>query len=378
MGENLYSLRVEIINNFWFTDVQIARKPQFVITKQETQSGEQEEFGTGELKMADVKWIKITTNIFDDEKIILIESLPDAYAIITVWFKLLCLAGKQNNSGVFMMGKVAYTDKMLATIFRMKESTVTMALQTFEQFGMIEILDGVITIPNWGKHQNLDQLESKREYMRNYMKGYRAKQELLASGEKASDSTNKSNCKTNSKTNSKANVSEADIDIDKDKELDKEYINNNTSASDEADVKKTPKKQKEPKRKHGEYQHVLLTDSEFESLAEFFGEDVRDKAIKFLDEYIEEKGYRSKSHNLAIRRWVVDAVNKEKPKNQQRKSGSFETDDFFNAALSKSYRSGRREPQMSTPSEPPKLVSESEELQARAEALKQRIGADKP
>ena len=44
--------------------------------------------------MADVKWIKITTDIFDDEKILLIESLPDAYAIITVWFKLLCLAGK--------------------------------------------------------------------------------------------------------------------------------------------------------------------------------------------------------------------------------------------------------------------------------------------
>lgn len=129
--------------------------------------------------MADVKWIKITTDIFDDEKILLIESLPDSYAIITVWFKLLCLAGKQNNSGVFMMGRIAYTDKMLATIFRMKETTVTMALQTFERFGMIEIVDGVITIPNWGKHQNLDQLESKKEYMRNYMKDYREKQKLL-------------------------------------------------------------------------------------------------------------------------------------------------------------------------------------------------------
>ena len=134
--------------------------------------------------MADVKWIKITTDVFDDEKILLIESLPDAYAIIVVWFKLLCLAGKQNNSGVFMMGQIAYTDKMLATIFRMKEATVTMALQTFEQFGMIEIIDGVITIPNWGKHQNLDQLESKKEYMRNYMKGYREKQKRLLGNNK--------------------------------------------------------------------------------------------------------------------------------------------------------------------------------------------------
>lgn len=156
--------------------------------------------------MADVKWIKITTDIFDDEKILLIESLPDSYAIITVWFKLLCLAGKQNNSGVFMMGRIAYTEKMLATIFRMKEATVTMALRTFEEFGMVEIVDGVITIPNWGKHQNLDQLESKKEYMRSYMAGYREKQKALTGG--------KTNCKTNSKTN----VSQAEEDIDKEEE----------------------------------------------------------------------------------------------------------------------------------------------------------------
>ena len=127
--------------------------------------------------MADVKWIKITTDIFDDEKILLIESLPEADSIIVIWFKLLCLAGKMNNSGVFMLNdKVAYTDKMLATIFRRKESTVKLALETFEQFGMVEIVDDVITIPNWGKHQDLDKLESRKEYMRGYMQDYRKKQ----------------------------------------------------------------------------------------------------------------------------------------------------------------------------------------------------------
>ena len=158
--------------------------------------------------MANVKWIKITTDIFDDEKILLIESLPDAYAIIVVWFKLLCLAGKQNNSGVFMMNdKIAYTDKMLATILRMKESTVTMALKTFEEFGMIEIVDGVITIPNWGKHQNLDQLEERKQYMKNYMQEYRQKQKQIS-------------CKVNSKANSKVNVNS--LEEDKEKERDKE------------------------------------------------------------------------------------------------------------------------------------------------------------
>lgn len=128
---------------------------------------------------SDVKWIKITTDIFDDEKVLLIESLPDAYAIITVWFKLLCLAGKQNNSGVFMMGRIPYTDKMLATIFRMKESSVTMALQTFEQFGMVEIVDGVITIPNWNKHQSLDRIELAREQTRQRVARHREKQKQL-------------------------------------------------------------------------------------------------------------------------------------------------------------------------------------------------------
>lgn len=130
--------------------------------------------------MAEVKWIKIATDIFDDEKILLIESLPDSYAIITAWFKLLCLAGKQNNDGVFLMNdKIAYTDKMLATIFRMKESTVKLALDTFEQFEMIQKIDGAITIPKWNKHQTLDAYEKKKARDRRYQEERRARQRAL-------------------------------------------------------------------------------------------------------------------------------------------------------------------------------------------------------
>ena len=117
--------------------------------------------------MADVKWIKIVTDIFDDEKILLIESLPEADGVIVIWFKLLCLAGKNNNSGVFVMNdKIPYTDEMLSTIFRRPLNTVRMALKIFQQYGMIEIVNDVITIPNWGKHQNLDQIEAKNLYMK--------------------------------------------------------------------------------------------------------------------------------------------------------------------------------------------------------------------
>lgn len=166
--------------------------------------------------MSEVKWIKITTDIFDDEKILLIESLPESDAIIVIWFKLLCLAGKMNNSGVFMMNRIPITVPMLASIFRRKEATVRLALETFEQFGMIETIDNVITIPNWGKHQTLDQLERKKEYMRDYMREYRAKQK-----EKIALPEGKKKKEKSCKTNSRANVSR----LDKDKE--KEVINNN-------------------------------------------------------------------------------------------------------------------------------------------------------
>lgn len=87
---------------------------------------------------------------------------------------------------------------------------------------------------------------------------------------------------------------------------------NYTVATDTNVGSKSPSKPS--KHKYGEYQHVLLTDKEFEKLSAEFGDDIRDKAIRFLDEYIEEKGYKSKSHNLAIRRWVIDAVKEQEAK----------------------------------------------------------------
>lgn len=165
---------------------------------------------------SDVKWIKICSDIFDDEKIMLIENLPSADSIIVIWFKLLCLAGKNNNSGVFILNdKIAYTDEMLATVFRRDINTVRLALKTFENYGMIEIVSGVYTIPNWGKYQNLDKIEQKSQYMRNYMQEYRKKQK------------DKIECKTNSKlygkANSKTNVRSAEV---YNKELDKKELDN--------------------------------------------------------------------------------------------------------------------------------------------------------
>jgi len=291
--------------------------------------------------MADVKWIKITTDVFDDEKILLIESLPDAYAIIVVWFKLLCLAGKQNNSGVFMMGKIAYTNKMLATIFRMKESTVTMALQTFEQFDMIEIIDGVITIPNWGKHQNLDQMENRKEFMRNYMREYREKQKALT-------------CKPNSKPNSKPNVRQADKEEEREEE--KEKDNNILSASSEPEP--APKK---VKHKYGEYKNVLLTDEELQKLKTEYS-DYKDR-IERLSCYVESTGKRYKSHYATIRNWArKDAEQKPARKEMVPSWMSKDKTDYGDMDALEKELLGENEPDPA--------------LEERINALKERLGRE--
>lgn len=133
--------------------------------------------------MADVKWIKITTNIFNDEKIQLIESMPDSDTIIVIWFKLLALAGKSNNGGLVVFNdNIPYTTDMLVTLFRRKESVIALALKTFQQFKMIEILDNeMILISNWEKHQNIDKLDEIREQNRIRKQNQRERERLLIS-----------------------------------------------------------------------------------------------------------------------------------------------------------------------------------------------------
>ena len=65
------------------------------------------------------------------------------------------------------------------------------------------------------------------------------------------------------------------------------------------------------KHKYGEYQNVLLKDEELQELKEKY--ENWEELIKYLDEYIEMKGYKAKSHYLAIKKWVVDAVKRNKP-----------------------------------------------------------------
>lgn len=90
--------------------------------------------------------------------------------------------------------------------------------------------------------------------------------------------------------------------------------NTNNNVNNYNNDKKDKNEKNVKKEIFGEYRNVKLTHEEYERLGTDYGEDMRKDLITFLDAYIEEKGYQSKSHNLAIRRWVVDAVKRQKPK----------------------------------------------------------------
>jgi predicted phage replisome organizer len=134
--------------------------------------------------MSEVKWIQIATGIFDNRKIKQIERMPEGDAIIVVWIKLLCLAGTCNKSGmIYLTEEIPYTDEMLATEFGMEQpqrfNVLKLALRTFINFKMIEIIDDVYFISSWEKYQNTDALNKIREQTRLRVSKHRESKKLL-------------------------------------------------------------------------------------------------------------------------------------------------------------------------------------------------------
>ncbi len=181
--------------------------------------------------MADnIKWIKIVTNIFDDEKMKLIDAMPDNDAILVIWFKLLVQAGKSNHLGALCLNEnIPYTEEMLATVFNRKIQVVRLALQTFENLGMIERSD-VIQIANWEKHQNIDGMDKIRLQNKVRKQNQREREKVVQISEKSVS-------RDSHVTVTQCHATEGELDIDKDieqryKKEEGEYLV--TSISEEA------------------------------------------------------------------------------------------------------------------------------------------------
>lgn len=137
--------------------------------------------------MSDVKWIKVSTEIFDDEKIKIIDALPDRDAILVIWMKLIVLAGRLNEGGSLIMNGVPLNAEMISAVTLRALPTVRLALEMFERFGMIEIDgNGVVTLQNWGKHQSVEKLDKVKEQTRLRVQRLRDRQKKdLEKGDKS-------------------------------------------------------------------------------------------------------------------------------------------------------------------------------------------------
>ena len=126
-------------------------------------------------------WIKLSTATFDDEKIRIIETLPDGKTILVIWLKLLCLAGKTDNDGVFRLTKnIPYNEDLLANVLRENVATVRFALKTFIDMEMMEKIEGAYALSNWTKYQSeTGAIEAAKAKKHERQKRWREKQKSL-------------------------------------------------------------------------------------------------------------------------------------------------------------------------------------------------------
>lgn len=137
--------------------------------------------------MSEVKWIKITTDMFENRKIRHLRKLPDGNNIVLIWVMLLSLAGKCNAGGmIFLTENIPYTPKMLADELDFEENTVILALDALESLGMIR-RDGFLVIEDWAAHQNLEGLDKIRDQTRKRVAKYRESQRALQSHEEETE-----------------------------------------------------------------------------------------------------------------------------------------------------------------------------------------------
>ena len=124
--------------------------------------------------MGDIKWIKLSVDLFHNRKIRQLERMKDGDTLVLLWIKLLILAGRLNDGGqIYITPDVPYDTESLAVELERPKETVQRAMEQFCRFRMVEAdEDGFLTVCGWEKHQNVDGMERVREQNRERQKKY--------------------------------------------------------------------------------------------------------------------------------------------------------------------------------------------------------------
>lgn len=227
-------------------------------------------------------WLRLKRDFFKRHDITLVEAMENGKDYVLFYLKLLC-ESIDHNGNLRFSETIPYNEKMLSVITNTNIDIVKSAIQVFQELNMIEILDdGTLYMQEITTMIGSETkwAEKKREY-RKAIKGQCPNDVLTMSDKRKS------------------------IEKEKETEIEKE--------------------KKLKKKAYGENNNVKLTDDEYNRLCNDYGQEKTRKAIDFLDSYIEEKGYKTKSHNLTLRRWVFNAVDEKKTNRvAQTQNGTFD------------------------------------------------------
>lgn len=144
--------------------------------------------------MAEIQWVKITTDMFNNRKIRHLRKLPEGNNIVLIWVMLLTMAGRCNADGrIYLTENIPYTPKMLADELDFEESTVRLALEAFERLNMVVSIDGELAIAGWEEYQNVEGMDRVREQAKIRMRNYRERKRL-ADGNPETESDENERC----------------------------------------------------------------------------------------------------------------------------------------------------------------------------------------
>lgn len=268
--------------------------------------------------MREVKWVKITTDMFDNRKIKHLRRLPDGNNVVLIWIMLLTMAGRCNSGGkIFLTENIPYDAKMLADELDFKENTVAAALKNLEQLDMIAVDNGFYTIVGWGEYQNVDGMDKVREQTRKRVAEFKKNKKSQAGNVTSNAEVTHGNVTGNTEV-TQGNATEEE------REEEKEYNTLSISACTRVAPKKAP----------------YFTPPTIEEIREYCVSRNNNVNPEQFYDFYESKGWmvgnaQMKDWKAAVRTW--ERRSERAPATAQKHKGSFDTDDFFQAALNRKF-----------------------------------------
>ena len=121
-----------------------------------------------------------------------------------------------------------------------------------------------------------------------------------------------------------------------------DYITNNYNINNNNNKASKKKTTKEVRHKYGEFKNVLLSDKDLEKLKTEYGEELVEKYIKKMDEWIELNGRRYKNYYLALRQWMNKEVSKKQTKVEKQEGDTKYDEEYFTKLMEETLRGGNK------------------------------------